>query len=78
MDKRNFLSKVIRALPAVLTPGLIKANAPAPKDDQHRVKMLTREGQLVWVEVSKTKTLKTRLSNKALFNWLKLKKVDHG
>jgi len=76
MKKRYFIQKIIKLGVFILSPGLLKAkNRPEPGA---KVKMLTSEGKLVWVELpaDSKKTSGQPITNKALYSWIR--KFNYG
>lgn len=77
MNKRKFITKCFKAL-AALCLYFINTTAQG-KDNKEtgKVKMLTPEGKLVWVDKSVLDTKKETpsISNKSLHSWIKTKKL---
>ena len=74
MNKKNFLRKGLKALAAILGIFLVRIKIHG-KDRQQveKVKMLTPDGKLVWVDKSvlNSKSPTPPISNKSLRSWIK-------
>jgi len=77
MDKRNFIIKGFKAIAAGWGLYFIHSKLEADEKPAEKVKMLTPDGKLVWVDKSVINTLKTAppVSNKSLRSWMQAKKV---
>jgi len=73
MNKRNFLFRIIQTTISVLTPGWVQAQNRNQKATEKKVKMLTRDGKLVWVNQDDLLSQKGKspISNKDLYSWIK-------
>ena len=77
MDKKSFLRKGLKVLVAVLSMFFVQFKIKG-KDHPpgEKVKMLTSEGKLVWVDKSviKSKLPTPPISNRSLRSWIKINK----
>ena len=72
MQKRKFIVRVIQAIAALLSPTVVRAGN-SKEGETNRVKMLTRDGKLVWVDLKQPQKSKQEapLTNQQLLSWIK-------
>jgi hypothetical protein len=71
IKKRNFLIKRIKAVAALLGAGSLQAKSQEPPGDKTKIKMLTPDGKLVWVDMQDYKPdLKPPITNEELYTWI--------
>jgi hypothetical protein len=71
MNKRNFLIKGIKTIATFLFPGSMRAKVQGPEAANTKVKMLTKDGKLVWVDMQDSnQRSKPPISNQELYSWI--------
>ena len=71
MDKRKFIIKGIKTILTLFSPVIV--HAASQDNNSRKVKMLTSDGRLVWVELKEFQKdeSKAPISNQELHSWIK-------